>query len=254
MTTTLTRRTHGDGSTSRGARLRLVEVAGLTDTGRVREHNEDRLLMTGDALVVADGMGGHAAGEVAATIAVDHVGRTGRGAGAEDIVGAVGDANTAIRERGAARPGERGMGTTLTVALVRDEALDVVHVGDSRGYLVRDGRIARLTDDHTLVAELHRRGALTDDEAESHPHRNVVTRALGAADSVTPDHVRLPLRAGDVVVVCSDGLSDGVPDEDIARAVAGSATLAEAAEALVARANAAGGSDNITVVLGRVDR
>ena len=232
--------------------LALVEVAHLSDTGRVRHHNEDRSLATAALLAVADGMGGAKAGEVAAQIAVDSVAGLGGEAGADEVRAAVEEANRAIRRMARDDADKSGMGTTMTAALLRDGRLDVVHVGDSRAYLWRGSTLSQITEDHSVVAELVRRGTITAEEAEHHPHRNVITRALGADAEVTADVMSADLREGDVVLVCSDGLSSYVPEPAIAGALAGAATLGEAARALVALANEAGGADNVTVVLGRV--
>jgi serine/threonine protein phosphatase PrpC len=234
------------------APLALVEVAHLSDTGRVRHHNEDRSLATHRLLAVADGMGGAKAGEVAAQVAVDSVARLEDGAGADDVRDALERANRAIRRMARDDPDMSGMGTTMTAALLRDGNLDVVHVGDSRAYLWRDGHLTQVTDDHSVVAELVRRGSITPEEAETHPHRNVITRALGAEAEVTVDLLTTTLADGDVVLVCSDGLSSYVSEAAIAEVLAASGTLGETARGLVARANAAGGADNVTVVLGRV--
>ena len=161
------------------------------------------------------------------------------------------EANRAIRRLASEDPDKAGMGTTLTAAMLAADRLDVVHVGDSRAYLWRDGELRQLTQDHSVVAELVRRGSLSAEDAEHHPHRNVITRALGAEPEVVADTVSEPLRDGDVVLLCSDGLSSYVPERDIAGVLAAAASLREAAEALVERANAAGGTDNVTVVLAR---
>jgi serine/threonine protein phosphatase PrpC len=230
---------------------RLVELAPLTHTGRVRPHNEDRFLADPPLLVVADGMGGAQAGEVAATVAVEAV----AGLGADTSVGrlrqAVEEANRSIREMAAADPDRSGMGTTVTAALLENGRLELVHVGDSRAYLLRDGALRRLTDDHSIVGELVRRGLLTEEEADAHPQRNVITRALGAEPEVQVDELVYELRSGDVILLCTDGLYAEVGEAAIARIIAGAPTLAEAADALVEAANQAGGSDNITVVLAR---
>lgn len=234
-----------------GTRLALVEVAHLSDTGRVRHHNEDRSVASSRILAVADGMGGAKAGEVAAQVAVDSV--SGLSAvDSESVRRAIERANRAIRRMASEDPDKSGMGTTMTAAVVRDGHLDVVHVGDSRAYLWRDGRLGQVTEDHSVVGELVRRGSITAEEAESHPHRNVITRALGAEAEVQADTVTTGLHDGDVVLLCSDGLSSYVPEADIAAVLAGSSTLAEAARGLVDRANEAGGIDNVTVVLARV--
>jgi protein phosphatase len=232
--------------------LALVEVARLSDTGRVRHHNEDRSLATARLLAVADGMGGAKAGEVAAQVAVDSVARLDDGADADEVQAALERANRAIRRMARDDPDKSGMGTTMTAAMLRDGRLDVVHVGDSRAYLWRDGALTQVTDDHSVVAELVRRGTITAEEAEHHPHRNVITRALGAEDEVTTDVRSTEVAAGDVVLVCSDGLSSYVSEASIAEVLGGGGALAESARALVARANGAGGVDNVTVVLARV--
>jgi protein phosphatase len=144
------------------------------------------------------------------------------------------------------------MGTTLTVAMLDDGRLDVVHVGDSRAYLWRDDALRQITEDHSVVAELVRRGSITREEAETHPHRNVITRALGAEEGIDADVVHVDLEDGDVVLLCSDGLSSYVPEAAIAETLAGADSLAAAAKGLVNLANGAGGADNVTVVLARV--
>lgn len=232
--------------------LALVEVAQLSDTGRVRHHNEDRSVATPDLLAVADGMGGAKAGEVAAQVAVEAVAALGPAAGADEVRTALERANRAIRRMAREDPDKSGMGTTMTAAMLRGGRLDVVHVGDSRAYLWRGSTLSQITEDHSVVAELVRRGSITAEEAETHPHRNVITRALGAEAEVQADLMSTDLREGDVVLVCSDGLSSYVSEAAVAEVLASSGTLAEAARALVARANDAGGVDNVTVVLGRV--
>jgi serine/threonine protein phosphatase PrpC len=241
----------GEGATP-GASLTLVEVASLSDTGRVRHHNEDRSLADGGVLVVADGMGGAKAGEVAAQVAVDAVGALTAPVTADDMRTAVGEANAEIRRMASDDPDKSGMGTTLTAALMRDGRIEVVHVGDSRAYLWRDGSLTQITQDHSVVAELVRRGSITAEEAESHPHRNVITRALGAEPEVDVDAVSTEVRDGDVVLLCSDGLSSYVAESAIVGVLAAAGSLAEAARELVAAANGAGGTDNVTVVLGRI--
>jgi PPM family protein phosphatase len=232
--------------------LTLVEVAHLSDTGRVRHHNEDRALVSGGLLAVADGMGGAKAGEVAAQMAVDAVGALGAPVTAADVRAAVGEANRSIRRLAGDEPDKSGMGTTLTAAMMRDGTLEVVHVGDSRAYLWRDSALTQVTEDHSVVAELVRRGSITAEEAESHPHRNVITRALGADAEVEADTVSAPVRDGDVVLLCSDGLSSYVPEATIATVLESAGSLRDAARELVAAANSAGGTDNVTVVLARV--
>jgi serine/threonine protein phosphatase PrpC len=220
----------------------------------VRRHNEDRSLARPAVLAVADGMGGALAGEVAAQVAVEAVAALAAPVTADDVRQALQEANRTIRRMAAEDPDKAGMGTTLTTALLADDRLDVVHVGDSRAYLWRDGELRQLTEDHSVVAELVRRGSLSAEDAEHHPHRNVITRALGAEPDVVADTVSEALRDGDVVLLCSDGLSSYVPERDIAAALAAAGSLREAAAALVERANAAGGTDNVTVVLARAGR
>ena len=240
------------GEATAGGPLALIEVAHLSDTGRVRHHNEDRSLASPRMLAVADGMGGAKAGEVAAQMAVDTVGGLAPPVRAEDVRSAVTRANRAIRDMASGDADKLGMGTTLTAAMLDDGRLDVVHVGDSRAYLWRDGELRQVTEDHSVVAELVRRGSITAEEAEQHPHRNVITRALGAEAEVDADVVSTELMVGDVVLLCSDGLSSYVPQATIAEVLAESATLDDAARGLVECANAAGGTDNVTVVLARV--
>jgi protein phosphatase len=241
-----------DSQGTAGGELALVELADLSDTGRVRRHNEDRSLGRPPVIAVADGMGGAKAGEVAAQLAVEEVARLEEPVAVGDVRAAVGRANSAIRRMARDDPEKSGMGTTFTAAMLEDGRLDVVHVGDSRAYLWRDGRLRQLTEDHSVVAELVRRGSISPEDAETHPHRNVITRALGAEPEVAVDTFSEYLRDGDVVLLCSDGLSSYVSEEDIAAALTDAVTLADAAKALVERANGAGGTDNVTVVLARV--
>jgi protein phosphatase len=162
-------------------------------------------------------------------------------------------ANRAIAQAAMEDPGLTGMGTTATAALLEGGILYLVHVGDSRAYLIRDGRIVQVTDDHSVVAEMVRRGTLDADDAESHPARHVITRALGVDADIEIDALRVDLEPGDVVLLCTDGLSGPVDDEGILAVVESALSLEQAAAALVERANAAGGPDNVTVVLARVD-
>ena len=228
-------------------------MARRSDTGRVRSHNEDRVLADPSLIAVADGMGGAQAGEVAAEMAVEAIAGVARPAGVDAVRDAVRRANRDIRSAAERDPAKSGMGTTVTAALLDGGRLAVVHVGDSRAYLWRDGALRQLTEDHSVVAELVRRGSIAPEEAEAHPHRNVITRALGADVDVQVDVVSEEPRAGDVVLLCSDGLSSYVPEAAIAEALGASGDLEEVARRLVARANEAGGIDNVTVVLARVE-
>ena len=232
--------------------LRLIEVAHASNTGRVRSHNEDRALAKAPLLAVADGMGGAKAGEVAAQIAIDAVANTTRTPSIKALRDGLVAANDEIRQTSGADPSRMGMGTTVTAALFDGESATVMHVGDSRGYLIHDGQLRQLTDDHSIVAEMVRQGQLTADAARRHPSRNIITRALGAEPSVEIDELRVELAPGDIVLLCSDGLSSLVEDDDIQELVVGAQTLEQAAQDLVTAALEKGGTDNVTVVLGRI--
>jgi PPM family protein phosphatase len=234
--------------------LRIVEQAGLTDVGRQRHANEDAYLMESPVFAVADGMGGAKAGEVAAGIAVDVV-RTapGEDTPAEKRLESVArEANRRIFEMAQTDESRRGMGTTLTAALVGDDELAIAHVGDSRAYLLRDGRLEQLTRDHSLVAELERTGQLTAEDAEHHPQKSIITRALGPEPDVQVDTHTHRARSGDVYLLCSDGLTSMLSEEELGSILRSTASLSDAAEALVRAANQSGGRDNITVVLFRL--
>jgi serine/threonine protein phosphatase PrpC len=229
--------------------LRLV-VGSATDVGQVRDHNEDAYLVDdGLGLVaVADGMGGHRGGEVASATAIDALKTTF--AESRDLRAAVRAANSAVLERAEGDDALRGMGTTLTTAaLATDGGLIVGHVGDSRAYLLRDGELRRVTEDHSLVEELIRAGELTEEEAERDPRRSMITRAIGLEPDVDVDLIPIDLRAGDRVLICSDGLTGMVREEAVAEALTSETDPAAAARVLVDAANAAGGVDNTTVVV-----
>jgi PPM family protein phosphatase len=240
--------------------MRLSSFAG-TDVGLARSGNEDSHLRGRTVFAVADGLGGHRGGEVASAMAVAPLaaldGRAFPDAGeaADALAGAVREANRAIVERGRADPALWGMGTTVTAAAVAaDRVLQLAHVGDSRAYLLRpDGPLRQLTTDHTVVEEAVRRGLLTRQQAAIHPQRGVVTRAVGLDPDLEVDTPEpLELEPGDQVLLCSDGLTEVVDDDQIAAALAGQADGDDACRALIAAANRAGGPDNITVVLLRV--
>lgn len=230
--------------------LTVRETGACTDVGRLRQSNEDALVLADPVFAVADGMGGARAGEVASAMAVAAL--YGLHGDADDLVAALEDVNARIHAAAQADASLAGMGTTATAALITRDELVIAHVGDSRAYLLRDGRLRQVTEDHSLVAELIRRGALTPAEAERHPQRSVITRALGAEPGVEVDVVRLVPQAGDVLLLCSDGLTGMVGDGEIGRIVGGPGTLPERARELVRAANGAGGEDNVTVVLVRV--
>jgi PPM family protein phosphatase len=235
--------------------LRVAEQYVGTDTGRQRRANEDSLLARSPLFVVADGMGGAQAGEVASRIAVEFFQH-----GLENTTDAEASlathalaANARIHELSQANAEHAGMGTTLTAVYVGIEEVSIAHVGDSRAYCLRDGELLRLTDDHSLVDELIRQGKLTPEEAVEHPQRSVITRALGPEATVEIDTRSYRARDGDVYLLCSDGLTTMVPDVLLAELLLAHPRLREAGEALIAAANEAGGRDNITVVLLRVE-
>jgi len=234
--------------------LRVVEQAGLTDVGRQREANEDNLVLAAPVFAVADGMGGARAGEVASRIAAEAFDdeRDPAATPEQQLAGVARMANRRIHELSQRDESHRGMGTTLTAALFDGDRVSVGHVGDSRAYRLRDGELQQLTDDHSLVAELERSGQLTPEAAEHHPQRSIITRALGPEPTVEVDTHSHPARPGDVYLLCSDGLTGMVSDDDLAAIVRGSGSLEEAAESLVRAANQSGGKDNITVVLFRL--
>ena len=233
--------------------LALIELASASDVGRVRSDNQDRDLLAPPLIAVADGMGGHLGGGTAAGMAVDALRGVGSTTDPTALLTALKEANRAIARAATDDPDLTGMGTTATAALLEGGILYLVHVGDSRAYLIRDGRIIQVTQDHSVVAEMVRRGALSADAAESHPARHVITRALGVDADIEIDALRVDLEPGDVVLLCTDGLSGPVANDDMLAVVESAATLEAAADELVQRANAAGGPDNVTVVLARVD-
>ena len=227
--------------------------AGLSDTGRKRRQNEDAYVCEPPLFAIADGMGGAQAGEVASRLAAAAF-EEGAAAihGEEGVATVVRAANAKIFERAVHDPAVAGMGTTATVAVVDGAAatVTIAHVGDSRAYLYRNGVLEQLTTDHSLVGEMVRSGRLTEDEAAVHPHRSVITRALGTDADVEVDTLTLEAGPGDLVLLCSDGLSAMVRDEEIVRVLeSAEGAPRESAEALVSAANAAGGEDNVTVVL-----
>lgn len=234
-----------------------LEVGVATHVGRVREANQDTYVVRPPVLAVADGMGGHACGEVAAALAVRTLEEwTDSGVhtateGAESLRTAFAEANARILQTGTERPECRGMGTTLVaLALLDDTTWALANVGDSRAYRVDDASVARLSVDHSEVEELVTAGVLTPEQARVHPARNVVTRSLGNLRSATPDVWTFAAQDGDCFVLCSDGLTNEIDDEHLGRLVRGTGAQ-EAADALVAAALEAGGNDNVTVVVVR---
>ncbi len=234
--------------------MTIVDVAVATHRGRVRRTNEDSYLVEPPLFVVADGMGGANAGEIASGIVIETFAAASPliGEPEEALADTIGLANERIWARARRDTQTSGMGTTATAAVVLETSIAFGHVGDSRVYLLRDGVLRQLSEDHSLVGELVRRGALTPEEAEVHPQRSVITRALGTEAIVDVDTFSIATESGDVYLLCSDGLSNMLADEDLQPLLEQSPTLAAAASALVARANRAGGEDNITVVLFRI--
>jgi PPM family protein phosphatase len=235
--------------------LRVVEHAHRTDTGRQRNANEDAYFARGPLFAVADGMGGAQAGEVASRLAAESFEPVKRGdESPEAYLRAIArTANARIHRLAQADSSRSGMGTTLTAALVEDDEVSFAHVGDSRAYLFRDGELKLLTSDHSLVEELRRQGRLTDEQAEDHPQRAIITRALGPEREVEVDTMTYRARPGDVYLLCSDGLTTMVREDRIAATLAETESLDEAVSSLVREANEAGGRDNITVVAFRLE-
>ena len=220
-----------------------------TDVGRGRPENEDsHLVDPEDGLyAVADGMGGHRAGEVASATAIDAL--KAAYLGGERVDRAIEAANAAVVAKAAEDAAFRGMGTTLTAIALHDSIAELGHVGDSRAYLMRDGAVTQVTEDHSLVEQLVREGRLTPEEAQSHPQRAIITRALGIDTDVAVDTYRIDLKPGDRLMICSDGLTNMLSDDTIAQTLRRHADPQQAADMLVDMANQAGGDDNITVIL-----
>ena len=235
--------------------LRIVEQAGLTDVGRQRHANEDAFFRQAPLFAIADGMGGAQAGEVASRIAVETFEGSGEAISAPErrLEELVREANRRIYDAAQSDEALRGMGTTLTSAFVGDDEVSIGHVGDSRAYRLRGGRLEQLTHDHSLVAELERTGQLEPGQAEHHPQKSIITRALGPEPDVQVDTHTHGARSGDVYLLCSDGLTSMLSDDEVERILRGRGSLEEAAQALVRAANQSGGKDNITVVLFRLE-
>jgi PPM family protein phosphatase len=238
--------------------MRLSSFAG-TDVGRTRSGNEDSYFCGRTVFAVADGLGGHQGGEVASAAAVEPLAALdGRelaspAEAAEALAGAIAEANSAILARAAGDPGLWGMGTTVTAAAVAGDQLQLAHVGDSRAYLLRDGSLDQVTTDHTVVGELVRRGRLTPEQAAIHPERSILTRAVGLDPRIPVDTpAPLELAPGDQVLLCSDGLTEVVPDVKLTELLTTEPDGDAACRSLIDAANSAGGPDNITVVLVRV--
>jgi protein phosphatase len=235
--------------------LRAAETTQRTDPGRHRRGNEDSSYARAPVFALADGMGGAAAGEVASQIAIEsfEAGLPAGGTPEERLSVVVQRANRAIYDRAQADPRLDGMGTTLTSVYLDADHVALAHVGDSRAYRLRGGELTRLTEDHSLVEELVKDGKLTEEEAFEHPQRSIITRALGQEPIVEVDTFSYPVKAGDVLMLCSDGLTDMLTERQVAELLVSAPNLDAAGQALIDAANQAGGRDNITVVLFRVE-
>jgi len=227
--------------------IAVAQNAAATDPGKRRRRNEDAYVVAPPLFAVADGMGGAQAGEIAARIAATVLRES---SGREAVVELIKEANRRVFEAASGDEARSGMGTTITAAVVEADRVQIGHVGDSRAYRLRDGRLEQLTEDHSLVAELVRSGRLSPEEADVHPQRSVITRTVGTDPDVDVDTFSVDARAGDVFMLCSDGLTTMVADETILELVERNReSLEQAAKALVDAANKGGGEDNITIVL-----
>ena len=235
--------------------MRVEQATGVSDAGRKRRRNEDAYVVDPPLFAVADGMGGARAGEVAAQLAAAVLRESPGDDGDPEqrVVALIQEANRQIYERARTDAEASGMGTTITAAMLGQDQVAIGHVGDSRAYRIRNGELEQLTEDHSLVADLMRSGRLTPEEAETHPQRSVITRALGTDPEVDVDTLAVAAQPGDVFLLCSDGLTTMIGDEEILQALRDSDTLEQAARTLVKAANRRGGDDNITVVLFRLD-
>ena len=249
-----------------------IDAFGLTDVGRKRKHNEDAyaLDVNEGLFIVADGMGGHAAGEVAAKITVETIGEFIAATRQKEeatwpfrydhqlqfnsnrLAIAIEKANERVMAAVAAQPWLKGMGTTVVAGLLNEKTLSLAHVGDSRAYMFREGELTRLTDDHSWVHEQVAAGILTEEDAKSHPLKNVVTRALGGGPSVSADLQELSFQPGDEFILCSDGLTTMLSDEEIQESIESEREPQSLCRKLVDMANERGGVDNITVVVVRI--
>ena len=231
-----------------------LRVGASTDVGLIRERNEDAFVAEYPLFAVADGLGGHVGGEVASSVAVETLTRATKDEGPDDGIperlgAAIQRANAAVGERASKDPRLRGMGTTVTAVVAGRDRVFLGHVGDSRAYLFRDGELRALTEDHSLVQRMVREGRLTPEQAEIHPQRSVLTRALGIDEDLEVDQATVEVTAGDRLLLCSDGLTTMVSDEHIRKILAGYDDPQAASEALVEAAKAAGGQDNVTTVV-----
>lgn len=228
-----------------------MELGMATDVGRYREINEDSLGRKGNLVVVADGMGGHSAGEVASALAVEHILRleTEGEAFIDSLRRALNEANQALLDYAAANPDCSGMGTTIALVKVEGDKAIIAHVGDSRVYLWQQGELHRMTRDHSVVEELIRNGGITEEEAKTHPQRNLLTRALGTPGEVEIEISEIAVNKGDRILLCTDGLTSMLDHEEIKEVISRDNHPQIIAETLVHLANERGGLDNISVVV-----
>ena len=231
-----------------------AHYAALSDVGQMRSHNEDSVLAQPPLFVVADGLGGHEAGEVASTIAVETIrDNAPRHADSNALARAVRAANREVIRAAREGIGRSGMGTTITAAIVEGGRIALAQVGDSRAYLLHNGVLQRLTQDHSMVADMIRRGQLTESDARIHPNRSVITRALGTDANMVADAYAIDAAAGDRLLLCSDGLTGMLEDARIAEILGGYRDPDTSARALIDAANESGGHDNISVIVVDVD-
>ena len=242
-----------DKSTPRTRKGALTSFGSRTDIGCLRDHNEDSLVVTPPLFAVADGMGGHAAGEVASEIAVRVLSELAPEHPDGEALGrAIEEANRAVIQAAREGRGRQGMGTTMTAAMLEGERLVIAQVGDSRAYLLHQGKLQQLTRDHSLMADMIEAGQLTPEEARTHPQRSVITRALGSDAHLHPDIYEINVETGDRLLICSDGLSGMIFDDQIENTLRRVQDPLRCASQLVIEAIAAGGHDNVTVIVADV--
>jgi PPM family protein phosphatase len=239
-----------DAAPFRSAKTLELRTVSRTEIGRVRDNNEDAVMSSSYLVAVADGMGGHPGGEIASAVAISLIQAAFTGQSLDELQSAVRAANRAIWDRSSANAELEGMGTTICAAgLVEDGKLAVVNVGDSRSYMLRNGSLTQMSQDHSVTAEAVRRGELSEQEALNHPHRSVLTRALGVAPDVVLYSAIQPIVEGDRLLLCTDGLFNEVPDDEIASMMAETEDLQATADGLVELALSRGGRDNVSVGL-----
>ena len=233
--------------------MTTLRTSGRTDVGQLRENNEDVIVTSDRLALVADGMGGHPGGEIAAEVVAGVVPAAFTGQSVDELEAAVRAANWAIRDRAVAQPGLEGMGTTICAAgLLTTGHVALVNVGDSRAYLWHEGALSQLTRDHSLTAELIERGELREEDAAQHPYYGILTRALGVASDVEIDRTTLAVEEGDRIVICSDGLFNELSGAEIESAIAEGGDVAAIVDNLIDRAITHGGRDNVSVVVAEV--